>query len=94
VLNDLAGDCDDFSILLGALLEATGHPVRIVIVGYHADRPDLYTHVFLETLVQDRWIPMDSTLPVPLGVTARYAHRRIIHLPRAKRFARGTKSAA
>ena len=25
-----AGDCDDFSILLGAMLEAIGHPVRLV----------------------------------------------------------------
>src|SRR5262249_56243905 len=28
-----AGDCDDMAILLGAMLEAIGHPVRLVITG-------------------------------------------------------------
>ena len=28
-----AGDCDDMAILLGAMLEAIGHPVRLVIIG-------------------------------------------------------------
>jgi len=28
-----AGDCDDMAILLGAMLEAIGHPVRLVLSG-------------------------------------------------------------
>ena len=28
-----AGDCDDMAILLGAMLEAIGHPVRLVLTG-------------------------------------------------------------
>src|SRR5882672_9613304 len=30
-----AGDCDDMTILLGAMLKAIGHPVRIVLVGFN-----------------------------------------------------------
>src|SRR5215813_1158000 len=29
-----AGDCDDMTILLGALLMSTGHPVRLVLAGF------------------------------------------------------------
>ena len=34
-----AGDCDDMSIVLGAMLEAVGHPVRLVLVGPDRSRP-------------------------------------------------------
>src|SRR5215813_8572901 len=29
-----AGDCDDMTILLGAMLMSTGHPVRLALVGF------------------------------------------------------------
>src|SRR5688500_10029527 len=31
-----AGDCDDMSVVLGALVESVGHPVRIVLTGSNA----------------------------------------------------------
>ena len=34
-----AGDCDDMTILLGAMLQSIGHPVRIVVVGPNPSRP-------------------------------------------------------
>src|SRR5215203_5116193 len=34
-----AGDCDDMTILLGAMLLSTGHPVRIVLTGFRKHKP-------------------------------------------------------
>jgi Transglutaminase-like superfamily len=62
-----AGDCDDMSILLGAMLEAVGHPVRIVVTGPDPLRPGLFTHVYLEAFHRGRWIPLDATMPHPPG---------------------------
>jgi hypothetical protein len=62
-----AGDCDDMSILLGAMLEAIGHPVRIVVTGPDPLRRDLFTHVYLEAFHRGRWIPLDATMPHPPG---------------------------
>jgi hypothetical protein len=58
-----AGDCDDMSILLGAMLEAIGHPVRIVVTGPDPLRRDLFTHVYLEAFHRGNWIPLDPTMP-------------------------------
>ena len=42
-----AGDCDDMSILLSAMLESIGHPVRLVLSGPDPLRPRLFSHVYL-----------------------------------------------
>jgi transglutaminase-like putative cysteine protease len=55
-----AGDCDDKSTLLAALLESIGHPTRIVAAGYH--RPGSYSHVYVETRLGSGWVPLDATL--------------------------------
>lgn len=51
-------DCDDKSILLATLLEATGHPARFMAVGFNAG--DL-SHVYVETRIGERWVPLDPT---------------------------------
>ena len=63
------GDCDDKSLLTAALLESIGHRTRFVAVG---NSPGDYSHVLVETLVYmpggvSRWIPVETTEPVPLG---------------------------
>jgi transglutaminase-like putative cysteine protease len=62
-----AGDCDDMTILLGAMLLATGHPVRLALAGYAPGRPHSYSHIYPEVLLHGRWIPADATMPYPLG---------------------------
>lgn len=62
-----AGDCDDMTILLGAMLRATGHPVRLALVGFRPDRPHAYTHIYPEVNVKGRWIPIDATVERPMG---------------------------
>src|SRR6266478_9773411 len=62
-----AGDVDDMSILLGSMLVSTGHPVRLVLVGFRPDKPHLYSHIYPEVNVRGRWIPIDATMPRPIG---------------------------
>jgi hypothetical protein len=78
-----AGDCDDFSILLGAMLESIGHPVRLVLAGFHPQRPDAYSHVYLEALGKGRWIPLDATMPHGMGWAPRALVRKVISMERS-----------
>lgn len=58
------GDCDDMAILEAALLVAIGHPVRFVAVAF---QPDFFSHVYIETLIGDQWLPSDPTTDEPFG---------------------------
>ena len=62
-----AGDCDDMTILLGAMLVATGHPVRLVLAGFRRQKPHAYSHIYPEVNVRGRWIAIDATVNHPLG---------------------------
>lgn len=61
------GDCDDKSLLVGALLGAIGHPVRFVAIGL---APNTFSHVFPQTKIGGRWITLETTEPWPMGKTA------------------------
>jgi hypothetical protein len=73
-----AGDCDDMVILLGAMLEATGHPVRLVLVGSNPRKPDLFTHIYLEVRYRDQWIPLDPTMHHQMGWAPRAVNRKVV----------------
>jgi transglutaminase-like putative cysteine protease len=75
-----AGDCDDMSILLGALLEAIGHAVRLVLTGANPLTPDTFTHIYVEVFCQGRWIPLDATMPHPMGWAPRAPVKKVIPL--------------
>ena len=60
-----AGDCDDKSTLLAALLAAIGYRSRFVAVGYRM--PNAYEHVYVEANVDGSWIPLDATVSRPFG---------------------------
>jgi hypothetical protein len=77
-----AGDCDDMAILLGAMLEAVGHPVRLVLTGPDPLRRDLFSHIYLEVSHKGRWIPLDSTMPYPMGWAPRTLVRKIFAIER------------
>jgi hypothetical protein len=66
-----AGDCDDMTILLGALVKSIGHPVRLVLTGPNARRPDLFSHIYLEAQHRGDWIPLDATMPFGMGWSPR-----------------------
>lgn len=68
------GDCDDQATLLGAMLEATGHPSRLVAVGVNGGP---FSHVLVETKVSSNWVPVETILKKPMGwfppdATSRY----------------------
>lgn len=66
ILDHSHGDCDDFVVLLGSLLEAVGHPVRLKIVRKAERGP--WRHIYLEVFVSGRWLPADPTnKKQPLG---------------------------
>jgi len=58
-LQRLSGDCDDQTALLGAMLEAIGYPVRMVVAAYQG--PRAWEHVFLQVLADGQWIDCDPT---------------------------------
>ena len=77
-----AGDCDDMTTLLGALLESIGHPVRLAIVGPDMFRPKLFTHIYLEVFCAGRWIALDPTMPYPMGWSPRTLVKEVFAIER------------
>ena len=72
------GDCDDHAILLAALLQTVGHPVRFKAVKAQGNGPN-YCHVFTETKIGNRWIALDTTLPEKgIGYIDSSAHTPLI----------------
>lgn len=59
-----AGDCDDKSTLVAALLESIGHPTRLVAVGFS---PNQLSHVLVQTKLGSKWVWVECTEPVQLG---------------------------
>jgi hypothetical protein len=60
------GDCDDYTILICALLKTIGQRVRIVTISSNGRAPEIFSHVFPE--VRDergRWIPVDAARKRP-----------------------------
>lgn len=64
-MRERVGDCDDKSVLLASLLQAIGHPARFVVFSFSPGAP--FSHVYVETLIGDRWIGAETTEPWPLG---------------------------
>jgi len=77
-----AGDCDDMAILLGAMLESIGHPVRLVLSGPDPLRQDLFSHIYVEVFHKSRWIPLDATMPYPMGWAPTTLVKKIIAMER------------
>lgn len=71
-----AGDCDDKSTLLAALLESVGHPTRLVATGYRT--PQSYSHVYVESLIGTKWVPLDATVDRPFGWEPRAPVSRMV----------------
>ncbi len=58
-----AGDCDDISMLLGALLLAVGYPARLITISANPSQPNEFSHVYTEGEAppgSGNWIPMDA----------------------------------
>src|SRR5262245_35997298 len=75
-----AGDCDDMTILLGAMLMSTGHPIRLVLAGFRPDKPHMYSHIYPEVNLCGRWIPIDATVSRPMGWAPRALWKRVYEI--------------
>ena len=61
-----AGDCDDISMLIGALALAVGYPARVVTVAADPGSPEEFTHVYTEVEAppgSGRWMALDAARP-------------------------------
>jgi hypothetical protein len=64
VLESGIADCDSIVPLLASMLESIGLQCRYVTIKADVQRPNDYSHVFLECHVpRHGWIPMDATMP-------------------------------
>lgn len=61
------GDCDDKSVLVATLLEAIGHPTRLVAMGFRNGCG--FCHVYVETKIGSKWVGVETTEPVKFGWT-------------------------
>lgn len=75
VIRQRAGDCDDKSLLLAALLESIGHETQFEALG---PAPGRFCHVLVKWWDVERkaWVPLETTAKVkagwePRGVRAR-----------------------
>jgi len=73
-----AGDCDDKSILLSAMLESIGHKTVLVLVNPRGGR---YTHVLPFVNYppgSSKWVPLETTLPMQPGWMPKTYNKYII----------------
>lgn len=70
------GDCDDYSVTLGAMLMAAGHPVRLRVIATRRngtpDNEAPWAHIYLLTPTKfddpnAKWISVDASMDRPLG---------------------------
>lgn len=71
------GDCDDQSVLLAALLESIGHPTRFVAIKRNIFAP--FEHVYTETKIAHKWIPLETTEKMPAGAPMNFVDRMIVN---------------
>lgn len=64
VLRIGAGDCDDKAILLASLLLSIGHTPRFIALAF---QPELFEHVWVQDRINNRWIDLEPTEPIPYG---------------------------
>jgi hypothetical protein len=64
------------------MLESVGHPIRLVITGPAPFRPGFFSHIYLEVYHKGKWIPLDSTMPFPMGWAPKTFVKKVIAIER------------
>jgi hypothetical protein len=72
-----AGDCDDHSGLMAALLQSIGIPARFVVIG---SDPDRFQHIYTEAQIKGEWIPVDTTLMKPFGSAGQLPVKKVYNI--------------
>ena len=63
-VNSHSSDCDDFAILISALLRSIGFRTRLEAVGIGQE---YYNHARLSAFIVDKWYTIEGTKNVPVG---------------------------
>ena len=71
------GDCDDQAVLLASLLESIGHPTRFVAIKQNMFGP--FVHVYTETKIGPRWIPLETTEKMRAGTPMKFSQRMVVN---------------
>jgi Transglutaminase-like superfamily len=74
-------DCDDFTILLGSLVESVGHPVRIAVTRLPGAEDD--GHIYAEAFIRSEgeWVALDATnARADAGWEAPFAEKKTMQL--------------
>ena len=71
------GDCDDQAVLLAALLESIGHPTRFVAIKQNMFGP--FVHVYTETKIGPRWLPLETTEKMRPFHPMNYSGRMVVN---------------
>lgn len=72
-LQNGGGDCDDKVVLAASLLQAIGHPVRMVALRFDPNRE--FSHVILESRIGPQWVGLELTEDWPMGMVPPYTER-------------------
>lgn len=59
-----AGDCDDQSVLVAAMLQSIGHPSQFMAVGFGGGP---LAHVLTRTKIGSQWVTVETIRPVGMG---------------------------
>jgi transglutaminase-like putative cysteine protease len=62
--NDYSSDCDDFAVLIAALLRSVGFRTRLEAVGVGSQ---YYNHARLSVAVDGAWLGIEGTKTTPVG---------------------------
>jgi transglutaminase-like putative cysteine protease len=86
LLRTMAGDCDDYVVLIGSLLKSIGIPIRIVTIAADREEPGRLSHVYLEAMSHGQWIPLDATQAqsAPGWQPPRYFRKKVWESPGLK----------
>ena len=76
------GDCDDFTALVGSLVEAIGYPVDIKVVAKQGRKE--FHHVYPIARIGTESVGLDASMPVPLGYEAPGISRSKIYRSESK----------
>jgi hypothetical protein len=73
VLFQGGGDCDCHTAVVGSLLETVRIPANIVVLRRNGRGFHVYAEAKIPPNGRGRWVPMETTLPVPMGWDPRKA---------------------
>lgn len=71
------GDCDDFSMLIAALLVAANIPCVFEVIAANEREPLDWSHVYVLANVNGGWLPMDASHGTVLGWETRTRFREM-----------------